>query len=573
MSWEGEMAKIREAELPVSGPSWDWRNENRKPREKVVARPVLEGPAFHGLAGEVVRALEPHTEADPAGLLVSFLAGFGCAIGGGPHVRVGGDRHDSRFFPVLVGETARSRKGSAWSAVRPVLERADREFAARQLSGFGSGEAVVDAVRDSNPDRDDPGADDKRLLVHEPEFSRFLRVASREGSTLSPIVRDAWDGVRLQARSRTKTSVASGALVVMICHVVHEELHRYLLDSEVAGGLANRFAFALVGRSKRLPSGGNLDNQLIDRLASKTRDALADARTLGRFRRSPVADRLWETMYDHLTEDVFGVYGRIVARAEAQCLRFSILYAALDGSRTIEVEHLGAAWELWRYFDTSAWRIFGANDVTGDPVADRLLEELRAVFPAELNGTQQRDLFDRHVSGDRLEAARARLEDLRLAETRTEETGGRPRTLTSACDRSDLGDKSPTISRLPSLSSLQSQRVEVVEWDWDDACEDFLNEEPVGSLDAIDRPSANGGPISDHEISAVEARVQANVVDDGAWCSDEQLLTEMLGATPVETRPVESQPPSNEAVAEIGRALADEASRLPLADDPKRFTR
>jgi hypothetical protein len=148
-------------------------------------------------------------------------------------------------------------------------------------------------------------------------------------------------------------------------------------------------------------------------------------------------------MYDQLTEDVFGVYGRIVARAEAQCLRFSILYAALDGSKTIEVHHLGAAWELWRYFDTSAWRIFGANDVTGDPVTDRLVAELRRVAPAGLDGTQQSALFSRHVSTDRLTAARSRLADLHLAETIKEETGGRPRLVTFACEQSDLGEQSP----------------------------------------------------------------------------------------------------------------------------------
>jgi hypothetical protein len=215
--------------------------------------------------------------------------------------------------------------------------------------------------------------------------------------------------------------------------------------------------FGLVRRSKRLPSGGNLDDELVADLGSKTRTALLAARKLGRIRRSPEADQLWETMYDLLTEDVFGVYGRIVARAEAQCLRFSILYAALDGSKTIEVDHLGAAWELWRYFDTSSWRIFGANDVTGDPVTDRLLAEVRKVAPAGLDGTQQSALFSRHVSSDRLTAARVRLEELHLAETIKEETGGRPRLVTFACEESKGSEQSHDGDPLPSLTSLISQ--------------------------------------------------------------------------------------------------------------------
>ena len=38
--------------------------------------------AFYGLAGEVVRTIEPHSEADPFGLLLSFLTLFGAAVGG-----------------------------------------------------------------------------------------------------------------------------------------------------------------------------------------------------------------------------------------------------------------------------------------------------------------------------------------------------------------------------------------------------------------------------------------------------------------------------------------------------------
>jgi hypothetical protein len=444
VSWHDEMAAVRGAA------------NGRNGRASAGDTLHIEPAAFGGLACEVVDALAPHTEADRAGLLVSYLAAFGCAIGGGPYVQVGGDHHDARIFPVLVGETARSRKGSSWSIVRPVIEHADPGFASRQLSGFGSGEAVVDAVRDGDPDRDDdPGVVDKRLLVHEPEFSRMLRVAARDGSTLSPVVRDAWDGVRLQARSRTRTSVASGAHVSIVGHVVHEELSRYLLDSEVAGGLANRFCFALVRRSKRLPTGGNLDDRIVAELAAKTRAALANARKLGRLRRSPDAEHLWETMYDHLTKDVFGVYGRIVARAEAQCLRFSVLYAALDGSSTINVQHLGAAWDLWRFFDASAWRIFGAKDITGDPVADRILEAARD-NTGGVDFTHQSALFSRHVSMERLATARDRLGELGLAKTATEDTGGRPRGVTVACEQSELSEKTPDEGRLPSLSSLHS---------------------------------------------------------------------------------------------------------------------
>ena len=40
-------------------------------------------PAFYGLAGEIVEAIEPQSEADPAALLVTLLAAFGAVVGPG----------------------------------------------------------------------------------------------------------------------------------------------------------------------------------------------------------------------------------------------------------------------------------------------------------------------------------------------------------------------------------------------------------------------------------------------------------------------------------------------------------
>src|SRR5262245_51970520 len=44
----------------------------------------LDTAAYHGLAGNIVRTIEPASEADPAALLVQTLVAFGNAIGRGP---------------------------------------------------------------------------------------------------------------------------------------------------------------------------------------------------------------------------------------------------------------------------------------------------------------------------------------------------------------------------------------------------------------------------------------------------------------------------------------------------------
>jgi len=53
----------------------------------------LEPAALHGVAGEFVRRLEPHTEADPAAILFQFLVGAGNLVGRTAHFIVEDDKH------------------------------------------------------------------------------------------------------------------------------------------------------------------------------------------------------------------------------------------------------------------------------------------------------------------------------------------------------------------------------------------------------------------------------------------------------------------------------------------------
>ena len=381
--------------------------------------PALDPAALYGLPGEVVRTIEPHTEADPVGVLVSFLALYGAAVGRGPHAYADGREHPARLSVIVVGETAKARKGVSYTRARQVLAVADPGFVAeRILGGFGSGESLVDTVRNG---------EDRRLLVYEGEFARILNVCRREGSTLSSIVRQAWDGDRLEARVRGKgTSVADDAHVPVLGHITRDELRAKLTETEVADGFANRFLFVLARRSKRLPSGGSLDDRIVHELGRKARERLERVRTAGILHRSPDAEKRWAELYDAMgDDDPGGLLGSVIARNEPQVLRLSVAYALTDASRVIELAHLEAAWALWCYCRASAAHVFG--DTLGDDVADKLLGGIRAAGEAGLDGRAQRDLFSRHVSKRQLEIARESLERRGLIEIREEATGGRPR--------------------------------------------------------------------------------------------------------------------------------------------------
>src|ERR1700739_4686300 len=64
------------------------------PRSSPPPPPALAGAAFHGMAGLVVSPLAPHPVADPAAVLLQFLAAFGNPVGPAPHCRVGATRRE-----------------------------------------------------------------------------------------------------------------------------------------------------------------------------------------------------------------------------------------------------------------------------------------------------------------------------------------------------------------------------------------------------------------------------------------------------------------------------------------------
>lgn len=334
----------------------------------------LRDEAFQGIAGEVVGAIEPHTEADPAALLITFLEFAGNVIGRGPHAVVESARHGTNLNAVLVGESSKSRKGSSESRVRELFVRADPEWSgSRIMSGLSSGEGLVWHVRDSTEDETDQGVEDKRLLVIESEFASVLKVMERQTNTLSTFIRQAWDSGDLRLMTKNSPAVATGAHVSILGHISKNELKRHLTETEMGNGFANRFLWMCVRRARILPEGGG--EPAYEKLVPRLQDALDGAQGLNVIARDEKARRVWAEIYPELSAGKSGLSGAVIARAEAQVLRLSVLYAALDGSDVIRLPHQNAALAVWDYSEESALHIFG--DSLGDPIADRILAALR----------------------------------------------------------------------------------------------------------------------------------------------------------------------------------------------------
>lgn len=426
--------------------------------------------AYHGLAGRVVETMDAHTEADRTAILVQLLAAFGSAIGRGPHFPVESSRHHPNLNVVLVGQTAKGRKGTSWEHVHRLMREADEGWAVnRTVSGLSSGEGLIWAVRDpiyrKEPIKEkgritgyqdllvDEGVSDKRLFVIESEFARVLRVAGREGNTLSTTVREAWDSGRLRTLTKNSPAVATDAHVSIVGHVTKDELLRNLAETETANGFANRFLWVCVRRSKLLPEGGGALDLAF--LAHEIRAGLAFARKLGTtpIVRDAEAGTLWRSVYPRLSDGRPGITGAVLGRAEAQVMRLALVYALLDRTDTIRVLHLRAALALWNYIERSVRWVFG--DATGDRVADDILGVLRA-SPQGVTRTELLNHFKRHLSAERLDHALSLIQRIGRAYMASESTGGR-HAERWRCERSDESEVSPDPDHLGSLTSLSSQ--------------------------------------------------------------------------------------------------------------------
>jgi hypothetical protein len=276
----------------------------------------------------------------------------------------------------------------------------------------------------------DPGVSDKRLLVIEEEFARPLRVMARAENTLSAILRLAWDGGDLANLTRNSPLYATAPHVSIIEHCTRYELKRELDDVSMANGFGNRVLFYCVKRSRCLPFGGNVD-QVVARQLSQRIAAVIEQAKPGPIEMDDAAKASWQAKYTELTADRPGMLGALTARSEAQAVRLALIYALLDRSEKIGNVHLDAALELLRYEIESVRYIFG--DALGDPVADRILAEMRQVAPAGISRLDISNLFGRNQSSSRIALALSLLSRFGLARPERQAGSTRPIEMWFSC--------------------------------------------------------------------------------------------------------------------------------------------
>src|SRR5262249_55142745 len=228
-----------------------------------------------------------------------------------------------------------------------VYEEVEPQWATeRVLSGLSSGEGLIWAVRDPIQKRErikerdkpahyeevesDPGVADKRLLIHEPESANVLKQTERQGNTLSAILRQAWDGTKIQTLVKNNPARATAAHICLIGQVTADELRRYLTQTEAANGYANQHLWLCADRSKLLPEGEKVDPATWNQLRNELANAIAFARAAGEITRNEEARAIWHKVYGPLSEGRPGLAGGLLGPGGGPGKRLALLLCFLD---------------------------------------------------------------------------------------------------------------------------------------------------------------------------------------------------------------------------------------------------
>jgi hypothetical protein len=297
-----------------------------------------------------------------------------------------------------------------------------------------SSSGLIHALRDEQPPTD------RRLLLLSEEFASVLHVLGREKSHLSPLLRCAWDSGHLRTMDRHQPLQATGTHISLVGHITRHELAQHLHRSDSHNGFVNRCLWTAVGRSQCLPEGSSPKPEELSALAHQLRrivDWVSNTENEP-FCRDQAARDLWNRGYETLSEPRPGFYGAATSRAEAQVLRLSAIYAALDCSPVIKPPHLRAALAVWDYCSASAALIFHAS--SGDSVLDRIRRALDE-SPDGLTRKEIRAIFHGHVSSERIDMALEQLTSQGLATNQSTAGRGRPATLWSGTEDSEPAEE------------------------------------------------------------------------------------------------------------------------------------
>lgn len=386
--------------------------------------PRPDPACLYGLIGRIAKAGSERTEANPYAIALNALVYLSAGIGRGPYLPVGNTWHHGNLFALHLGRSGRGRKGDAASLVhridKALRERGGHEVPQVWRSGLSTREGLVSLIHDGYTEgkTEVPPINDKRLCVFESEFVNVLHQGKREGNTLSPALRDAWDGMSIKPATKSAKVGATDPHIGIVGAVTPSELRACMASRELTNGFANRFMMIFAERSRLVPFPEATPQDEVNALAA---DVAAVFRFAGaerwvdkdttRIVMSAEARTLYERLYrSELNAEVGGpAVAPLLERRAPVLLRIALILALTDHRAEIDTGHIRAAHAWVRYWVDTVLYVFSeaADEEASREVSDtaaRIVEFVRTsgrVTRKEIT----RDCFKGHAKKDQIDAA------------------------------------------------------------------------------------------------------------------------------------------------------------------------
>ena len=313
--------------------------------------PPLTSVSLHGLVGEFVELAYPTTAACRELLAGSIIPIIGAMFGRSTPCMFGSDVHPGSTFYLNIARTA-DGKGQALNHAIAAARAVDSLWMDNHYhTNVASGEALVRLV--CNRSIKMAGDNGNRLVIVVPEMTACFTAQNREGSTLSDMIRNGWDGVKLEnQRSELSKSIAVTGYTLGVCGAITPKALRDALpEIDWKNGSVNRFLWNVMSGSKDVSrSIGSPDFQAWGRRMRRLIELSLNESTIVDY--SAEAAKVWDAWVDCLPvyEDEDPMADG-TARSKPHALRLANLYAQVDERRldgwkiALEPQHVEAAIE------------------------------------------------------------------------------------------------------------------------------------------------------------------------------------------------------------------------------------
>jgi len=389
------------------------------------------------LLGDIAVTVSDVTGVAYAGAWGSLMVTVGTYLGRGPSLRAAGEHH-AVIFTALVGRSA-GGKGYAHASVVDLLEPTMGEWLSERITtGINSGEVLVDLVADEL-DGDAVDGHDHRLVLHEQELSRLIKVDHRGGTSIFALLREAYDSpARLQTQSRGRKAVARNPHIGMAVHVTPADLAAHVDPADLRNGVANRIMWCWVEMEEFRAFGpGPGWCASYGHLHSRLAQVLADARLVTEMEWSSAARAMWDREAPRLHAAAAhhpDPLDALMARATTVIPRLCLVLAITDDRwpaprRTVHEVHIATAIDIWEsYVEPSTIHVWGAggvvvamrqsqaerDEVESEPPWKRRFAKLHAALcVAGRSGLTRRqilhDVFSGHVRATEVQSLIAQL--------------------------------------------------------------------------------------------------------------------------------------------------------------------